>query len=223
MACSCICSKIHAAMINPRLFPFKNLAIATLAVLLCAPAWAEKADKSKPMNAEADALRYDDVKQTSVFSGNVVITKGSIIIRGAQVAVRQDAEGFQYGTVTSGGGKRAFFRQKRDGGDEWIEGEADTIYYDGKADNITFTKGAVLRRLRGAAVSDETSGNQISYDNLTDVFSVVGGVANASPANPTGRVRAIISPKGATAAAAPLVPAAPATLRPSTSIGADAK
>ena len=31
------------------------------------PVAAEKADRDKPMNAEADALRYDDLKQTSVF------------------------------------------------------------------------------------------------------------------------------------------------------------
>jgi lipopolysaccharide export system protein LptA len=217
-----ICSKIHAAMTHHRLSPLSIItAAAVVAGLWASTAWAEKADKSKPMNAEADALRYDDLKQTSVFTGNVVITKGTIIIRGAQVAVRQDAEGFQYGTITSGGGKRAFFRQKRDAGDEWIEGEADTIYYDSKADNITFTKAAVLRRLRGTVVTDETSGNQITYDNLTDVFSVVGGAANATPANPTGRVRAIISPKDKTGSVQPS--AAPATLRPSTGIGADAK
>jgi lipopolysaccharide export system protein LptA len=51
-------------------------------------AHAEKADRDKPMNIEADALRYDDLKQTSVFTGNVVLTKGTILIRGARVDVR---------------------------------------------------------------------------------------------------------------------------------------
>ncbi len=48
-------------------------------------AHAEKADRNKPMNIEADALRYDDLRQTSVFTGKVVVTKGTIIIRGARV------------------------------------------------------------------------------------------------------------------------------------------
>ena len=39
---------------------------------------AEQADRSKPMNIEADAMRYDDLKQTSVFTGNVVVNKGTI-------------------------------------------------------------------------------------------------------------------------------------------------
>ena len=63
---------------------------AALALGAAFPAWAEKADRDKPMNAEADALRYDDLKQTSVFTGNVVITKGTTIVRGARVDVSQD-------------------------------------------------------------------------------------------------------------------------------------
>jgi lipopolysaccharide export system protein LptA len=217
-------SKIHAAMQLPR-YPsyFYLVTAAVIAGALHTSAWAEKADKNKPMNAEADALRYDDLKQTSVFTGNVVITKGSIIIRGGQVEVRQDAEGFQFGTATSKGSNRAFFRQKRDAGDEWIEGEADTIYYDGKADTVTFTKNAVLRRYKGASVNDETSGNQIVYDNVTDVFNVVGGTSHATAANPSGRIRTMITPKDAGSAARATTPAAPASLRSSSTLGGESK
>lgn len=77
-------------------------------------AMAERADRDKPMNIESDALRYDDTKQTSVFTGKVVLTKGTMLIRGAQLDVRQDADGNQYGIVKAEPGKRAFFRQKRD-------------------------------------------------------------------------------------------------------------
>jgi lipopolysaccharide export system protein LptA len=199
------------------------LVLALYAGLWSSLVWAEKADKSKPLNAEADALRYDDLKQTSVFTGNVVITKGSIILRGATVNVRQDNEGFQYGTLTETGGKRAFFRQKRESLNEWIEGEAETIYYDGKADTVTFTKNAVLRRFKGTALNDETTGSQITYDNVTDVFNVVGGPANASATNPTGRIRIMMTPLAAAANAEPRNPPPPATLRPSTSVGGERK
>jgi lipopolysaccharide export system protein LptA len=216
-------SKIHAAMQIPCPYLLRLIFCAALGAGFFSPAvWAEKADKNKPMNAEADALRYDDLKQTSVFTGNVVITKGSIIIRGAQIEVRQDTEGFQFGTATEKGGKRAFFRQKRELPDEWIEGEAETIVYDGKADSVTFSKNAVLRRYKGTAVNDETTGSQITYDNVTDVFNVVGGAANATAANPTGRIRTMITPKDAgNAARAPSAP--PAVLKPSTVIGGERK
>jgi lipopolysaccharide export system protein LptA len=206
--------------------PFFSLQalLLALACLLAAPVHAEKADRTKPMNAEADSLRYDDVKQTSVFTGNVVITKGTMIIRADRVEVRQDNEGFQFGTATSTGGKRAFFRQKRDVGDEWMEGEAETILYDGKADTVTFNKNANMRRLRGATVSDETQGALITYDNTSDVFNVAGGTTAAGA--PAGRVRAVLSPRtsASTPSSAPATPAAPGgALRPSTTLGGEKK
>ena len=115
-----------------------------LLLLLCAcaggSAWAEKADRLKPMNVESDAMRYDDLKQTNVFTGRVVMNKGTIVIRGARVDVRQDAEGNQFGVVTAEPGKLAYFKQKRDGVDEYIEGEGETIEYSSKLDNVRFIK-----------------------------------------------------------------------------------
>ena len=182
---------------------------------------AEKADANQPMNIEADALRYDDLKQTSVFTGNVVLTKGSIIIRGARVDVRQDPEGFQYGVVTAAPGQRAFYRQKREGVDEFIEGESEVIEYDGRADRVKFIRRAELRRYRGATVTDRSSGALITYDNTSEVFTVDGGGAAGASG---GRVRAMLSPReaspapgGSNAARPPAAPAPP--LRPSTSLG----
>ena len=89
--------------------------ISILVANAMSPAFAENADRDKPMNAEADALRYDDLKQTSVFTGNVVITKGSTIIRGAQVDVKQDPEGYQQAVVVGAPGKLAFYRKSAKG------------------------------------------------------------------------------------------------------------
>lgn len=195
--------------------------LLSLALILTAGmASAEKADKNKPMNVEADALRYDDLKQTSVFTGRVVITKGTIVIRGARVDLRQDPEGYQYGIVTAEPGKLAFYRQKREGVDEFIEGEGEAIEYDGKADQVKFIKHAELRRYRGATMTDEMVGSLITYDNSTDVFTVDGG-----PASPAagGRVRAVLSPRSGASApgAAPVQPGV--QLRPSTSLGGGKK
>ena len=194
-------SKIRAFMKFPRLLP---LALALLASLSTG-AWAEKADRNKPMNVESDALRYDDLKQVSIFTGRVVLTKGTILIRGAQIEVRQDAEGYQYGLVTSEPGKLAFFRQKREGVDEYIEGEGITLEYDGKADTVKFINSALLRRLRGATLADEVTGQVIVYNNSTDVFTVDGGkTQGAAGSSSGGRVRAMLTPK-------PTVEAVPAT------------
>ncbi len=196
-------------------------------------AHAEKADRNKPMNIEADALRHDELKQTSVFTGRVVMTKGTIVLRGARLDVRQDADGYQFGVVTAEPGKRAFFRQKRDtlpgAPDEFIEGESEVIEYDGRADNVKFITRAELRRLRESTLTDEITGQVIVYNNLTDVFTVDSkprGSTNAAGDTPApgGRVRAILSPKETPASAAAPAAAAPGTaLRPSSTLSGGAK
>lgn len=187
--------------------PFLIAALALCGGVAC----AEKADRNKPMNVEADALRYDDLKQTSVFTGRVVLTKGTILIRGARIEVRQDGEGYQFGVVSAEPGKLAFFRQKREGLDEFIEGDGEMIEYDSRADTVKFTKRAQLRRYRGATLNDELTGGVILYDNTTEVFSIDGGVAQGSPGAPGGRVRAMLTPKPDAAASVTAVPASAAS------------
>ena len=194
---------------------------ASLTLGAALPVAAEKADRDKPMNAEADALRYDDLKQTSVFTGNVVITKGTTIVRGERVEVAQDPQGYQQATSTAAPGKLAYYRKKRDGVDEYIEGEGERIEYDSKADLVKFIRRAVVRRYAGSTLLDETTGSAITYDNNTDVFTVDGGEQNRTAANPTGRIRAMLSPRTAASAPAPAAPP-PGTaprLRPSTTLG----
>lgn len=161
---------------------------------------AEKTDRSKPMNIEADALRYDDLNQVSVFTGNVVLNKGTLQIRGNQVEVRQDSEGYQYGKVTGTPDKLAFFRQKRDGLDEFIEGEGELLEYDGKLDTVKFTKKAQLRRYRSSALADEISGGVIVYNILRDMFSVDGSASKGVASVTSGRVRAMLTPKSESSA-----------------------
>ncbi len=197
--------------------PLACLFVAALGVLSPWTAHAERADKDKPMNVEADALRYEDTKQTSVFTGNVVLTKGSIVMRGTRMDVRQDPQGNQFGLLVGTAAKPAFFRQKREGLDEWIEGEGERIEYDSKAQTVLFTGRAVLRRYRGAQLNDQSVGSEILYNSLSEVFSVKGGDSGKSATNPGGRVSAMLTPipEAEKDGKAPVVPADPAKLRPS--------
>lgn len=169
--------------------------------LLGGVAHADKADRNQPMNIEADALRYDDQQQQSVFTGRVVLTKGTILIRGARVDVRQDPAGHQFGRVTAEAGQLAFFRQKREGLDEFIEGEGELIEYDSQADTVKFIRKAQLRRYRGATLADEFTGGVIVYNNTTEIFTIDGATATppaggaASVGKPAGRVRAMLTPQ----------------------------
>lgn len=185
-----------------------SLLLASL-VATAGAAWAERADRGKPLTIEADSpSKLDIPKQVVTFNGNVVVAKGTMSIRADRVEVRETPDGFHVAIAT---GKPATFRQKRDGGgDEWIEGRAERLEYDSRADTIRFSGAAQVRRLRGGSVADEISGAQISYDNAAEVFSVTGGAVTAD--NPNGRVRAVLTPRGAAAADAPA--SAPADAKP---------
>lgn len=175
--------------------------IACLALVSSGSVLAEKADRQQPMNIEADALRHDESAQVTVFTGKVVVTKGSIQILGARMEVRQDKDGHQFGVVTAEPGKLAFFRQKREGLDEYIEGQGQTIDYDGRADIVKFIGQAQLRRYQGAQLNDEFNAGVIVYNNTTDVFTLDGqpGVGSTGsrgqPGAPSGRVRAMLGTK----------------------------
>jgi lipopolysaccharide export system protein LptA len=183
--------------------PVPRIIAALLVACLPCAAFAEKADRDKPVNLEADRVTIDDAKQVATFEGNVVLSQGTLQIKGDRMVVRQDAEGFQYGVAT---GNPASFRQKREGYDDYIEGFAERIEYDGKAERLQMFNRAQLKR-----GLDEMRGNYISYDAATEFFRVTGGGKQAATANnPDGRVRAVLQPK-------PKVtppPGAPVTLQP---------
>ena len=197
-----------------------HLTLFAAIALICGLVSAENADRNKPMNVEADALRFDDLKQTSVFSGRVVLTKGTILIRGARIDVRQDPQGHQFGLITAEPGKLAFFRQKREGLDEYIEGEGEVIEYDGLADAVKFVHSAQLRRYRGAMLSDEFTGGVILYNNTSNVFSIDGASPKGAAVPSSGRVRAMLTPKPQASAATPPATVSP-VLRSTTTLGGE--
>ena len=169
-----------------------TLAAATL-VLSALSANAEKADKEKPTNIEANRMSSDDAKRMSIFEGNVVLTKGTVVVRADRIVVHQDAEGFQ---LTTAYGKPVRFRQKgdrkanKDG--VWTDGEALRIEIDDRNERIE-----LFERARVSRDQDVVNGEYIFLDQRTDFFSVstAKGAAAAAPAAPGTRVKAVIQPK----------------------------
>ncbi|MGN6525322.1 MAG: lipopolysaccharide transport periplasmic protein LptA [Burkholderiaceae bacterium] len=179
-------------------------AVAAVAALLAsAPAQAERADRTKPMTIDSSGSQPDVVdlgKHSAVFTGNVVITQGTLVIHADRVEVSEDADGQRLGTAFGTPGHPATFRQKRDGGDdEYSEGEADKIRYDSAANRVYFDGNAHLRMLRGTTVTDQATASLITYDTAAEAFSLTG----KSAANPGGRTTVVFTPKPASSAPAP--------------------
>lgn len=168
--------------------------LAILALVVClglAPgARGEKADRDKPINLEADTMEVDDAAKVATYTGNVRLSQGTLLILADKLIVRQDAQGFTSATAL---GNPASFRQKRDGVDEYIEGWAQRIEYDGRRDRVELFTNARVKRGQ-----DEVRGSYISYDARTEFYQVKGGPEAVSETNPKGRVRAVIQPKSRT-------------------------
>jgi lipopolysaccharide export system protein LptA len=186
----------------------RPVAAVVLLLAIGAVAHAERTDRDKPVNIEADRMLADDQKQTAVFEGRVVLTQGTFVLRADKLTVRQDTQGFQTGVAV---GAPATFRQKRDGVDEWIDGEASRIEYDGKSERVE-----LFEKARVSRDKDEVRGNYISYDSRTEVFRVQPSKDAAGPGR-EGRVRAVIQPKKKDEPSA--LPAAPLDLKPATDLG----
>jgi lipopolysaccharide export system protein LptA len=190
-----------------------RLAAALLLCLLFLPAQAEKSDQEKPINIEADRFSMDDLKKIQIFDGNVILTQGTTQLRTDKLVVTQDADGFQTGVATGGPSGLARFRQKRDGKDEYIEGEAEKIVHNARDEKTEFFVRAWIKSGR-----DEVRGHYISYEAPTEKYLVTNSSGDTKTADgPTqARVRAIIQPKGNPASEEDKT--APVTLQPTDAI-----
>jgi lipopolysaccharide export system protein LptA len=145
---------------------------AALLLGIAAPALAEKADSYKPTKIDYGAMDIDDVKQITILTGSVKLTRGTLTMTAERAFVKQTPEGFQHVTLF-GDGKKATFRQKRDGaGDLWVEGDADRIEYDEQAELVKMFSKANIRRLEGGKQNDEVQGEFISYESRKEIFRV---------------------------------------------------
>jgi lipopolysaccharide export system protein LptA len=173
--------------------------LTALAFASATTARAERADRDKPVNIEAERMTYDDLRQVNIFEGRVVLTQGTLTILADRITVRQDAEGFQHGTADRGPDGFAYFRQKREGVDEIVQGWGERIEYDAKGEKADMIGRA--RFLRGA---DEVRGSTIRYDGRTEFYSVNGaGATPGAPGGADGRVRAVIQPRSGSLAPTP--------------------
>lgn len=150
-------------------------------------AWAETSDRDQPIELEADTVTVNDAKKTSTYTGKVILTQGTLVIHADKLVVREDKDGFQHSTST---GNPTTFKQKRQGRDEYMEGSAQRIEYDGRMDKVQlYTKAWVKRG------EDIVHGDFISYDANAEYAEVIGGVKSTTEGGNSGRVKAIIQPK----------------------------
>jgi len=163
--------------------------VALVAVLaVAAPAWADKADRDKPINFSGDTGDADLQARGGTLAGNVIITQGTLSIRADRIVFKQNADNSLSATAY---GNPVSFRQKRDGVDEYYEGYAQRIEYDGAKELVELFDRALLKRGQ-----DEIRSNYVSYNAGTEVFKAEGRAGSSpDPAGPGARVRGMFQPK----------------------------
>ncbi len=172
-----------------KIFAFALISLAAL------NAQAEKADAGKQAVIEYDTLHVDDVTQVTTLTGNVIVTKGTLVLKADKAVIKQTPQDDMEVTLTTSGSRPANFRQKRDGGpDLWVEGEAQRIEYDERTAVMKLFTAARIRQLDGTRLTDEIQSEFISYDSIREVFAARN---DASGVTKPGAVRGkmIIAPR----------------------------
>ena len=166
-----------------------------LVSLFSGAVFAERADRDKPLQLEANRISIDDAQKVQILEGDVVLIKGTMVLRADRVVVTEDQFGFQKGVAYGGKDGLARIRQKREGVDEYIEGEAERIEY-----NTNNEVAELFHRAWVKSGEDQVKGDYIWYDGISEKYLVTAG-QNRDPKAPPARVRAIIQPKNKTATA----------------------
>lgn len=192
----------------------KKILAAAFLSLLSLSASAERADSLKQAVINFDSLDVDEVTQTRILTGNVVLTRGTLVMKSDRALVKETPEGYMSVTLTTGPGRVATFRQKRDGGpDLWMEGQAERIEYDERVEVVKLFSKAIVKELEGGRLTNQIDGAFISYDSRREVATVRNDASGESKVG-GGRGTLIIAPRrtatGTPAAASPGAATAPA-------------
>jgi lipopolysaccharide export system protein LptA len=154
-------------------------------------AHAEKADREKNIEFQGDTGGGNAESKTGELVGHVIITQGTMTIQADRVTFKQNPDNSMSATAY---GNPVRFREKRDGADDYYEGYAQRIVYDGERRFIELFDNALLKK-----TGDEIRSNYITYNAATEKFTAEGR-PDAKPAaageTPLGaRVRGTFQPR----------------------------
>ena len=163
-------------------------AIALASVLASSAPNAETGDRDKPISFAGDTGDANLQARGGALAGNVIITQGTLSIRADRIVFKQNADNSLSATAY---GNPVAIRQKRDGVEEYYEGYAQRVEYDGSKELVELFDRALLKRGQ-----DEIRSNYVSYNTATEVFKAEGRAGTVpDPTGPGARVRGMFQPR----------------------------
>lgn len=133
-----------------------NVVMAGMLFAASLPALAVTGDTDKPIHIDSDQQSLDMDSNVATFTGNVVVTQGTIKINADKVVVTRPG-GEQGKEVVEGFGKPATFYQMQDNGKP-VKGHANKMRYELQNDYVVLTGDAWLEQL-----DSNIKGDKITY------------------------------------------------------------
>jgi lipopolysaccharide export system protein LptA len=176
----------------------ERLGTTALLACCCVAARAEHADRTKEIAVQATDARADHHAQTADFSGDVIVTQGTLEIHADRVQMRAGPNGERLGFAYGKAGTPVRFRQRGDRPDEWSEGQAERVEYDSVANEMRLIGAATLRNLSGATVTQSVAADTLTWDTAHDTVSSTGAdrrVLMPAPVPAARRVTIVFAPR----------------------------
>ncbi|MBJ3814868.1 lipopolysaccharide ABC transporter substrate-binding protein LptA [Shimwellia pseudoproteus] len=133
-----------------------NLVITGALMAASLPAFAVTGDTDQPIHIESDQQSLDMQGNVVTFTGNVVVTQGTIKINADKVVVTRP-DGQSGKEVIDGYGNPATFYQMQDNGKP-VKGHAAKMHYELANDFVVLTGNAYLEQL-----DSNIKGDKITY------------------------------------------------------------
>ncbi|MCP1499667.1 lipopolysaccharide export system protein LptA [Pseudomonas migulae] len=152
-------------------------------------AWALPNDQQQPIRIQADDAQLDDKNGIATYKGDVIITQGSMIVKGNTVTMTRTAAG-DIDVVTSVG-NLAYFEQLQTAGDtKPVQGWGVTIQYHASQDRVVLIDRAKVVDKDG----NVTQGEKIVYDTNKKLASA-GRATGTNVTESRPRIDMVIQPK----------------------------
>lgn len=179
----------------------RPIMLAVLCAAFIMPALAQDTEPAEEPDTLvlSDTLVYDDAKRESVFTGNVIMTRGLMTLHSDTLVMYEDDEGFQYGTATVNEGNLVYIRQEDPAKFEVIEARGLRGEYDGKTEEVQVIGQAIVTRFVCGKAFDTIKGEKVVFNQKTDTYHAYSGPQSAAAG---GRVRSLAQPRAKSDAAA---------------------
>ncbi len=156
------------------------------AALGSASALALPNDRDQPIRIQADNAHLDDKKGVATYTGDVIITQGSMMIKGNTVTITR-TNGGDIDVVTSVGNLAYFEQQQSASKADKMKGWGVTIQYQAQKDLVVLTDRAKVEN-----EGNTTEGEKIVYNTQTQVATAGRG---GNVTTPRQRIDMVIQPK----------------------------